>query len=241
MISAFNYFREINIESVVIRLMLAMFFGGILGLERGSKHRPAGFRTYMLVCLGAALTMIMGQYEHYMLETEWADIAAIMGIRVDVSRFGAQVINGIGFLGAGTVLVTSKKEVKGLTTAAGLWASACMGLAVGAGFYECVFLGFIMILIVTKLLPVVEGYIVENSGCMSLHIEFQSLDDLGKIITKIKEQDVIICDMVINRGREEKSTFPNVVFAIRLKKRQARTRLMVTLSELKEIYLLEEI
>lgn len=222
-------------------MILAMLFGGILGLERGSKHRPAGFRTYMLVCLGASLTMLMGQYEHYMLETQWAELAASMGIRVDVSRLGAQVINGIGFLGAGTVLVTSKKEVKGLTTAAGLWASACMGLAVGAGFYECVFLGFILIFVVTKLLPLVEGYIVENAGCMSLHIEFESLDHLGKIISKIKEQDVTICDMVINRGREEKSTLPSVVFAIRLNKRQARTNLILTLSELKEIYLLEEI
>lgn len=241
MISEFDYLRELNTASVIFRLVLAMFFGGILGLERGSKHRPAGFRTHMLVCLGAALTMIMGQYEHYMLENEWFDIALTMGVRVDVSRFGAQVINGIGFLGAGTVLVTSKKEEKGLTTAAALWASACMGLAVGAGFYECVVLGFILIFMVTKLLPIFEAYVIENSTCMSLHIEFRSLDDLGKIVSKIKEQDVIIYDMMINRGREEKSTFPTVVFALGLHKRKERTRLMVSLSEVKEIYLLEEI
>lgn len=241
MISSFDYLRELNDISVVLRLVLAMVFGGIIGLERESKHRTAGFRTYMLVCLGSALTMIMGQYEHYMLENEWSELMLMMGIRVDVSRFGAQVINGIGFLGAGTVLITSKKEVKGLTTAAGLWASACMGLAVGAGFYECVFLGFALIFIVTRVLPIIEGHIVENAGCMSLHVEFHSMDDLGKIISKIKEQDVTICEMLINRGHEEKSMFPNVVFSIRLNQRQARTRLMVTLSELKEIYLLEEI
>ena len=89
-----------------------------------------------------------------------------------MSRFGAQVINGIGFLGAGTVLVTSQKEVKGLTTAAALWASACMGLAIGAGFYECVILGFVLIFMVTKLLPIFEAYLIENSTFMSLNIEF---------------------------------------------------------------------
>ncbi len=241
MISSLDYLRELNTASVILRLCLAMFLGGILGLERGSKHRPAGFRTYMLVCLGATLTMIMGQYEHYMLKNEWSYLASIIGAKVDVSRFGAQVINGIGFLGAGTVLVTSKKEVKGLTTAAGLWASACMGLAVGAGFYECVILGFSLIFMSTKILPLIEGYIIENAGCMSLHIEMDSLDNLGKVISKIKEQDVTICDMMISRGREEKSVLPSVVFLIRLNKRRARTAVMVTLSELKEIYLLEEI
>lgn len=86
----------------------------------------------MLVCLGAALTMLLSQYEYYMVTHEWAQLASEVGIRTDVSRFGAQVINGIGFLGAGTIIVTGRQEVKGLTTAAGLWASACMGLAIRA-------------------------------------------------------------------------------------------------------------
>ena len=101
MFEAVESFRQFDYFSVLLRLGLAMFFGGVIGLEGGRKGRPAGFRTYMLVCLGAALTMLLGQYELQMTEVHWADHQQFVGARVDVSRFGAQVINGIGFLGAG--------------------------------------------------------------------------------------------------------------------------------------------
>lgn len=122
MLDAFGYLRELNTASVLLRLTLAMFLGGMIGLERGFKGRPAGFRTYLIVCLGAALTMLLSQYHYVMMETAWAELAVSIGVRTDVSRFGAQVINGIGFLGAGTIIVTGRQQVKGLTTAAGLWA-----------------------------------------------------------------------------------------------------------------------
>ena len=108
------FLREFHIYSVALRLLLAMFCGGFIGFERARKRRAAGFRTYLLVCLGAALTMLLGQYEYQMLSGPWAEIAAGVGTRVDVARFGAQVINGIGFLGAGTIIVTGRQEVKGL-------------------------------------------------------------------------------------------------------------------------------
>ena len=146
-----QYLRELHFASVVVRLALAMLLGGCIGLERGRKRRPAGFRTYMLVCLGAALTVLLSLYEFTMVTGPWSDICAEIGIKTDVSRFGAQVINGIGFLGAGTILVTGRQQVKGLTTAAGLWASACTGLAVGAGFYECVLIAFAMIFLSIRL------------------------------------------------------------------------------------------
>ena len=115
------YLREFHFASVVLRLALAMLLGGCIGLERERKRRPAGFRTYMLVCLGATLTVLLSLYEFTMVTGPWSDICAEIGIKTDVSRFGAQVINGIGFLGAGTILVTGRQQVKGLTTAAGLW------------------------------------------------------------------------------------------------------------------------
>ena len=106
MIEALDYLRGLNTVSVLLRLVLAMLFGGMIGLERGRKGRAAGFRTYMLVCLGEALTMLLSQYEYYMVTHDWAELAAEIGLRTDVSRFGAQVVNGIGFLGAGTIIVT---------------------------------------------------------------------------------------------------------------------------------------
>ena len=137
LIPFFDPIRGVSMTALVIKILLSVFFGGLIGLERGQKHRAAGSRTYMIVCLGAAMTMILSQYENKLLITVWKDISEAVGIKTDVSRFGAQVINGIGFLGAGTIILTGRQEIKGLTTAAGLWASACMGLAIGSGFYEC--------------------------------------------------------------------------------------------------------
>ena len=167
-----QYLRELHFASVVVRLALAMLLGGCIGLERGRKRRPAGFRTYMLVCLGAALTVLLSLYEFTMVTGPWSDICTEIGIKTDVSRFGAQVINGIGFLGAGTILVTGRQQVKGLTTAAGLWASACTGLAVGAGFYECVLIAFAMIFLSIRLFPIVDAYIQENARDINLYMEF---------------------------------------------------------------------
>lgn len=116
--------QELNWISITVRLLLALICGGILGIEREKKRRPAGLRTYMLVCVGAAFVMITNEYMSFKYEG------------VDPSRMGAQVISGIGFLGAGTIIVTGRNRVKGLTTAAGLWAAACIGLAAGAGFYS---------------------------------------------------------------------------------------------------------
>ena len=166
------YLREMNFVSVMFRLILAMVCGGMIGLERGRKRRPAGFRTYMLVCLGAALTMLLSQYEFAMVMGPWKGIAQELGMKTDVSRFGAQVINGIGFLGAGTILVTGRQEVKGLTTAAGLWASACMGLAIGAGFYECVVLCTVLIFLCMRFLPAFENYLVEKARFINIYVDF---------------------------------------------------------------------
>ena len=241
MIGALDYLRELNTVSVMLRLVLAVLFGGVIGLERGRKRRAAGLRTYMLVCLGAALTVLLSMYEYYMVTHPWAELAAGIGIRTDVSRFGAQVINGIGFLGAGTIIVTGRQEVKGMTTAAGLWASACTGLAIGAGFYECVFLAFLLISIVIRVLPQVETYIVENARNMNIYVEFESLDDVGDIISRIKAQDVQIYDVEIDHGREEKLRSPSAVFAIRLNHKQVHTQVLAAISELESVRTIDEI
>ena len=104
------YLREVNTISIILRLALATLFAGIIGIERGRKKRPAGFRTHILVCIGATIIMITNQY-----------IIEVMNMSSDPTRLGAQVISGIGFLGAGTIIVDRRNQVKGLTTAAGLW------------------------------------------------------------------------------------------------------------------------
>ena len=241
MIQELNYLREMNTLSIFVRLVLAMLFGGMIGLDRERKGRAAGFRTYMVVCLGASLTMLLSQYEYFMLTTQWADLAAEIGIRTDVARFGAQVINGIGFLGAGTIIVTGRQEVKGMTTAAGLWASACTGLAIGAGFYECVLLAFLLISLVIRVLPHVENYVVENARNMNIYVEFNSLDDVGDILNRIKSQNVQIYDVELDHGREEKSRHPSAVFSIRLNQKQVHTQVLAAISELESVRTIDEI
>ena len=241
MIEAFDYFREMNVASVLLRVTLAVLLGGLLGLERGRKRRPAGFRTYMLVCLGATLTMLLGQYEHQMLTTVWADLAQELGVRTDVSRFGAQVINGIGFLGAGTVLVTGRQQVKGLTTAAGLWASACMGLAIGAGFYECVLLVFLLIFVVNRLLPFVEDLVTARARNVNVYVEFESLDDVGRVIGCIKTLGADIYEVELDRGKESRMQRPSAFLFLRLHQRQLRTKLLADLSGLDGVCMIEEV
>ena len=197
MIASLDWLRELNTISVFLRLLLAMVLGGLIGLERGFKGRPAGFRTYLLVSLGAALTMILSQYNYVMMGTVWKELTLETGVRTDVSRFGAQVISGIGFLGAGTIIVTGHQQVKGLTTAAGLWASACMGLAVGAGFYECVLLAFVLIFASMRILPTIETFIIERTPNMNIYVEFRSLDDIGAILTKLKSYQTQIYNVEI--------------------------------------------
>lgn len=241
MSAVLDYLREFNIYSVVLRLILAMLCGGMIGLERGRKRRPAGFRTYMLVCLGAVLTMLLSQYESHMLSTRWSELAQQVGQHTDISRFSAQVINGIGFLGAGTIIVTGRQQVKGLTTAAGLWASACIGLAVGAGFYEGVLIAFLLMFLCIRFFPIIDSLIQENAKIINLYAEFESLNNVGTIINRIKSQDVQILEVDIERGREKRSRNPSAVFSVRLMQRQPHTQLLSMLADLNCIYTIEEI
>lgn len=235
-----DYLRELNFVSIALRLLLSAVIGFSLGMERGRKRRPAGCRTYMLVCMGATLTLLLSQYEYYMLTNRWYDLALEIGIRTDVSRFGAQVINGVGFLGAGTILVTGRREVKGLTTAAGLWASACMGLAIGAGFYESVVLGTVLIFLSMRFLPTIENMMVERAPFLNIYVEFESLDNIGAIIGRIKERNSQILDVEIDHGRGEGSGNPSAAFSLRLPRHQPHSDVLVSVSGLDCVYTVEE-
>lgn len=129
----FPWLLEPTLITVVIRTVLVIICAGAIGYDRDKHGANAGFRTHILVCLGAMLAMTTGQFAGAMYEG------------IDVTRIGAQVVSGIGFLGAGSIIVTRDKTITGLTTAAGLWASACIGLAIGIGFYEGAIVGSIAI------------------------------------------------------------------------------------------------
>ena len=162
--------RDLNVLSVCVRLLLAMAFGGTIGFERGIRQRAAGLRTHMLLCVGAASTMLVSQY-----------IYASYGVG-DPARLSAQVISGIGFLGAGTIIVTRRNQIKGLTTAATLWATACMGLAVGVGFYECALAMYVILIFILLLVNVVD-----TKYLTALYLEVRRDVGLGNAIHFIHE------------------------------------------------------
>ena len=167
-------------------MFLAIFCGGILGVERAIKHHAAGFRTYIIVCVGATIAM---------LTNEFINLAVGGG---DAARFGAQVISGIGFLGAGTIIVTSRNTIRGLTTAAGLWGCACLGLAIGVGFYTLALLGTLILTIVFAILPTIENYFTTRSRFFEIHIEFDNRENLKQFVNFARENNFQISSIEHN-------------------------------------------
>ena len=231
---------------VCLRLGLAMLCGGIIGVERGRKHRPAGFRTYILVCVGAALTMVLSSYLAEMHEV-WC--ATLVGVEdsfkdspSDYSRFGAQVINGIGFLGAGTIIITGKNQVKGMTTAAGLWASACMGLAIGAGFYWGALVGCTLMILTVTVFAKIETFITSRSRNITIYLEFDQTDNVAEIVETIKARGVRIFDVELMKANQGGSSkYPGAILVMRLPKKITHTALVTEIAKVDSVRMIEEL
>ena len=225
----FEMLKEYNTLSALLRLALAVICGGVIGIDRGRKRRPAGFRTHMIVCLGAALTMLISQH------------MISRGYTTDVSRLGAQVVSGVGFLGAGTIIVTGRQKIKGLTTAAGLWASACMGLAIGAGFYFGAIVGFVLVMLTMTLFYRIEARLVSHAKNMNIYVEYTASSDVGRIIDVSKKLGVKIYDIEVNRAKSSETPFPGCVISVRLPRAMPHSALMAELVALEGVRTVEEI
>ena len=162
MLSVFDGLRSVTTLSVFVRLACAFICGGIIGIERSYKRRPAGFRTHILICIGAAITTLTSQY-----------LYLNMHYFTDMARLGAQVVAGIGFIGAGTIIVTKRQNVKGLTTAAGLWTSAIIGLAFGGGFYEGGILATGFIMLAEQVFSRLEYRVLEHVPEINVYMQLQ--------------------------------------------------------------------
>lgn len=225
-----DYFYDVNLVSVTFRLFLAVLFGGAIGLERGTTRHPAGFRTHILVCVGATLAMLTNQF----IYESMTNIA-------DPSRMGAQVITGVGFLGVGTIMVTGGgQKIKGLTTAAGLWASACIGLSLGIGFYSGALIAGILVLAALTILKRFEGYFYDLSRVMDLYVELESLPALKEYQKFVKSQDIQIQSSHLNKT----GTFGNggigFHMSIKIPKGMKRAYAVELLSNHEGIYIIEE-
>lgn len=164
--------ESIDIFVIFIRILLAALFGGIIGNERGKHGSQAGLRTHILVCLGAAMTSLAGIYS-----------SEVLGFSGDPFRIAAQVVSGIGFLGAGMIIVKNGNTVIGLTTAAGMWTTATIGIALGMGFYSGAFMLMLACLFTAAFLTRMER---KRKNYTHLYVEISDLSLSGDITDNIK-------------------------------------------------------
>ncbi len=229
MVSLMAYsLAEVNIASTLLRMALAVVCGGLLGIDRGRKKRPAGFRTYIVVCLGSTLVMLVNQYVFQVFDMS------------DPTRMAAQVISGIGFLGAGTIIVTSHNQVKGLTTAAGLWAAAAIGLALGIGFYYGALIATALIFIVMNAFGYINSFLYKRSGIAEFFIEMDVISSVGKLLAHLSEKDVDVKDFDLFRAQSNATTFA-VHMTVKCHKDCSIDDLMAWILELDGVVFVEEI
>lgn len=221
--------RDFNGWSVIARIVLAVLCGGLIGIERETKRRPAGYRTHTLVCLGAAITMLTSQY---LMTAGWT---------TDPARLGAQVVAGIGFIGAGTIIVTRRRQVKGLTTAAGLWVSAIIGLAIGVGYYEAAILATVFVIIAETVLSKIEWHIATKTKKLNLYIEYTTHECIGEVAEVIKQAGAGIMDIELTRSQGKDGAVMNAIFSIQLNKKVKRHQMLLDIQRTKGVVSIEEL
>jgi len=226
MLDCLDFLRDITTVSIMARLFVAVLCGGIIGIERERKRRPAGFRTHILVCLGSAMTTMTSQY-----------LLAELDMFNDISRLGAGVIAGMGFLGAGTIIVTKRRQVKGLTTAAGLWTCAIIGLAIGSGYFELGILATIVIILAELVFSRFEYWMLSNSKNLNIYVEYNGSENLDEVIRMIKGYRIVIIDLEITKSGNNSCA----IFSLQLPKKFSHDKIMTAISTSEGIVSVEEL
>lgn len=195
--------RSISFGTVLLRMLLACLCGAVIGSERSYKNRPAGFRTHILVCIGAATASMTGIYLYLNL-----------GLPTDISRLGAQVVAGLGFIGAGTIIVTRNRTVKGLTTAAGLWASGIIGLSVGAGFYEGGIIATALVLVTETLFSQLNARI-KRTPEFDITLHYHHKPALDQVMRTCKDSRIAITNLRVVSDNASDKTLYTAVLSLR--------------------------
>ena len=216
-----NWLREFNIYTAFIRLALAFILAGIVGFEREKKGHAAGLRTHILVCMGAALTTLTGIF-----------CADTLGFGSDPMRIGAQVISGIGFIGAGSIMVTRGTHVRGLTTAAGLWSTAAIGLALGAGFYEGAIACTLFISIVISRLKGLDRILNKRKKYMDVYIEISGTSNVNPVLNKLAELGLGVSETDITAPKSAKNENVGLSFEL-----YSKNKLRLSENEVTELIL----
>ena len=201
--------RGTDTPDITLKLFLCIICGGLIGLERGAKGQAAGFRTHILVCMGACIAMLTGQYIYEYFETN-----------SDPARLGAQVISGIGFLGAGTIMSRETTRVRGLTTAAGLWAAACIGLAVGIGFFD--------------------NFFYTRSPILRVYLEMESIDYVKGLIRTIRMNGMRVSGMELQKPRSGMQNAVGIALVVKKNTRRNPVDMLEVISKVEGVTFIEE-
>ena len=221
--------RELTYVAVGIRILAALILGGVIGLEREMKNRPAGLRTYMLVCVGSCLIMMTNQFLYQTTATG------------DPARMSAQVISGIGFLGAGTIVVTQHNQIKGLTTAAGLWACAAVGLSIGIGFYEAALVSGTAVYVTLTLLQRWDDRMHMKGRVFDIYFELSKGYPLGNFIRAVRSMDLELSSIRMESDVITSGDITAFTATIKAKRRVAHVGILAELNKLEGVDYIEEI
>lgn len=221
--------REFNALSVILRLLLAVALGGLIGLEREHKRRPAGFRTHILICVGAALTTLTSEY------------LVLQSYTLDIARLGAGVVAGIGFIGAGTIMITRRKQVKGVTTAAGFWTSAIVGLALGAGYYEGAILTALLVLVAELFFSKFEHWMIASRRDLTVYLEYRDAATLTAVTELLKERRVRLMDVEITKTYNGEIGNPTALMTLHTEKGVDHEQLFAALAACDGVLDVEEL
>ena len=220
-----------DLLAITSRLVLALICGGVIGLERETKRRPAGFRTHILICMGSAITILTNLY-----------LYQVMHLYTDISRMGAQVIAGISFVGAGTIIVTRHQKIKGLTTAAGLWTASIIGLACGAGYAECAIFATLMVLLAELLLIRLENRLVERTSDVNIYIEYTQPTTIQRIVRILRTVKVPMNDIEVNRIADGEGGYRyGAILTVRVSGDTMEKEIFQGLSEINDVQTVEEL
>ncbi|MCL3851419.1 MULTISPECIES: MgtC/SapB family protein [Parabacteroides] len=209
----------------ILRLFIAGLLGAVVGLDREYRAKEAGYRTHFLVSLGSALIMIVSQYGFQQIIQE-------NSVSLDPSRVAAQVVSGIGFIGAGTIII-QKQFVRGLTTAAGIWATAGIGLAIGAGMYGVGVAATILTLIGLELL----SFIFKSLGMRSSMIIFSTAekDIIQKVTRVLSDRGYMLVSYQMEKVNHSNADTYVVTIVIKAKKSMDDNKLLLFMEEFPEI------
>lgn len=221
--------HEWSLKGCTVRMLFSLLVGTLIGIDRGIKRRGAGIKTHTLVCLGSAMVMMTSEY---MLVNYDASL--------DLSRMGAQVVSGVGFLGVGTIIVTGRNQVRGLTTAAGLWACACIGLAAGIGFIEGAMICLFLVIFTLKVLTKVDYLIHHYARIYDLYLEFDTNRGAAAFVQEMRQEGMKLAYFEMSKNKI-KGEGPTAVATIEVRDKKKRPELMNRIRQMECVKFAEEL